>query len=76
MNKKKALTISLILLIVGVVFVGLSYIVFHFIGPSGFMSWSRTARKPLVSNMFAIFSTMCLFGSLVFLLLGIVDSKK
>ena len=75
MNNKKALKISLILLIVGIVFIGISYIVFHFVGPSGFESFSKTARKPLVSNMFAIFSTLNLFGSLVFLLMGIIDNK-
>ena len=68
--------ISLILLIVGIVFCGITYIVFHFVGPSGFEAWSPTARKPVVSYMFATFTVLCLFASLLFFLIGLVNPKK
>ena len=76
MSKKKLLTISLILLGVGIVFCGLTYIIFHFVGPNGFEAWSATARKPFVSNMFGTFSVLNLFGSLVFLLIAVINPKQ
>jgi len=74
--KKKFFKTSLILLIIGIVMAIITYFMFHYLTDTGFVSVKRdTAGKPFVTNMAGIFSTMCVFGSLVFLLKGLIIYK-
>ena len=76
MSKKKTLMISLILLGVGVVFMVMTYFMFHYLTNDGFVSVKQdVAGKPFVTNMFGIFSVLNYFGALVFLLIGLVNPK-
>lgn len=77
MNKKKAITISLILLGCGILFMFISYFMFHYLTDDGFI-WVKQEEsgKPFVTQMVGIFSTLCYFGALVFLLVGVVNPKE
>ena len=77
MEKKKALIIALILLVTAVVFMFLSYFMFHYLTPEGKLGpWRATAAKPVVTYSVAGFSVLNYFGALVFFLLGMVNPKK
>ena len=77
MQKRKALTIALILLIVAVVFMFLAFFMFHFLTPKGwFGEWRATPAKPTVTYCVAGFSVLSYFGALVFLLIGVVNPNK
>lgn len=77
MQKRKALTIALILLVVAVVFMFLAFFMFHYLTPEGKLgSWRTTAAKPLVTYCVAGFSVLNYFGALVFFLLGMVNPKN
>jgi len=76
MSKKKALVISLILLCVAITFMVMSYFMFHYLTNDGFVSSKReTPGKPVVTYSFILFSILNYFGSLVFLLIAVVNPK-
>ena len=77
MNKKNSLIISGILAGVGAVFYVLTYIAFHYLTDAGFTSIKQEeAGKPFVTNCMGTFATLCIFGALVFLLIGLICFKQ
>jgi len=77
MNKRKAIIISIILLIVGVVFMFLAYFMFHYLTPEGKLGeWRAKPEKPVVTYAVAELSLLSYFASLIFLLLGIIKPKS
>ena len=72
MNKKNCLMISAVLGATSLVMFVLTYICFHYVVDGGFTSIKQEeAGKPFVSNWMGGFATLCLFGALVFLLVGL-----
>ena len=77
MNKKKAVIIAIILLIVGVIFMFLAYFMFHYLTPEGKLGEFRSKpAKPVVTYATGEFSLLCYFASLIFLLIGVVRPKQ
>ena len=77
MNKKKAITISIILLIVGVIFMFLSYFMYHYLTPEATLGpWRAKPAKPVVTYSVLEFSILCYLASLIFFLVGIIKPKK
>ena len=72
-TKENYLYISLILFGLSLIFFVLTYICFHYVGENGLAGkeFHKECRKPFVSNLFGIFSTMLLTSSIIFLLLGL-----
>ena len=77
MNKKKAIIIAVILLIVGVIFMLLAYFMFHYLTPEAKLGeWRAKPAKPVVTYAVGEFSLLCYFASLIFLLIGVVRPKQ
>jgi len=77
MNSKKALIISLILLICGVVFMFLAYFMFHYLTPEGKLGeWRPSPAKPVVTYAAGEFALLSYLASLIFFLIGVVKPKK
>jgi len=76
MNKKKAIIISIILLVVGVIFMFLAYFMFHYLTPEGKLGeWRPKPAKPVATYATGEFSLLCYFASLIFFLIGIIRPK-
>ena len=77
MNKKKALLIALVLLVVAVVFMFLAYFMFHYLTPEGKLGpWRPKPAKPVVTYAAGEFSLLCYLAALIFFLIGIIKPKK
>ena len=77
MNKKKAIIISIVLLVIAVVFMFLAYFMFHYLNADGSIGeWKPKPAKPVVTYAVAEFSLLSYFAALIFFLIGIIKPKK
>lgn len=77
MRKSKMYKLSIILCIIGVLFLILSYFMFHYLLDTGLTSIKQEeANKPFVTNLAGNFGVLCLFGGLVSFLFGLTCLDK
>ena len=77
MNKKKAMIISIVLLVIALIFMFLAYFMYHFLTPEGKLGeWRPTPAKPVVTYAVAEFSLLSYFAALIFFLIGVIKPKK
>lgn len=68
------LRLSLITLIIGLIFGGLTLYMFHFLDEKGkpTLTYRKQAQKPFVTLMTGIFATLTLFTSMLSLIVALV----
>ena len=68
------LRLSLILLIIGVVMTALTFYIFHYVDDKckPTLTFHKQAQKPFVAMVFGVFSTLCLFTSMLSLIVALV----
>ena len=75
--KKKFLKLSLLTFITGLVFLLLSFFVFHFVTDSGItLTWHPEAGKPFVTELFGDFGIINIAVSFVSLLIAFIFYKE
>ena len=72
--KTKFLKFSLVSFILAVLLFILSYYLFHYLTAEGTFSmvWQEEARKPFITNLFAIWGVTHLFASVTSLLAAVI----
>ena len=75
--KKKFLILSLTTLIIGIIFLSLSYFFFHYVTDAGItLVWHEEAGKPFVTELIADFGLLNLFASLISFLISIIFFRE
>ena len=75
--KKKFLILSLTTLIIGIIFLLLSYFFFHYVTDAGIsFVWHPEAGKPFVTQLIADFGLLNIFASMLSFLISIIFFRK
>lgn len=77
MKKRNLYKLSIILVIIGVLFLILSYFMFHYLTDTGITTVKQEeAGKPFVTHLVGNFGVLCIFGGLFSFLFGYICLDK
>ena len=77
MSKRKAIIISIVLLVIAIITMFMAYFMFHYLNADGsFGEWKPKPAKPVVTYVVVEFSLLSYFAALIFFLIGIIKPKK
>ena len=76
MNKRNLRKLSLYTLIIGLMLLGITYLMFHHLTDNGFTTYQNEPGKPFITNMIGNLSTLFIFTSIVTFISSFIFFKK